>query len=164
MWPPSIAYLTRHGNCWMSFLFVLYSALRFLSQIHEILSFQEKLYKVPTAICRVSVLIFLSLMYSISRYYISFNFRNFSMTFLRWDTNTSCTVVIHLSCLLTNRYLHISVYIHENENFFFCKQRGSVFPPSLRDFNLVITSFSPMDICKHGMNHDYDKYHGNDLI
>ena len=111
MWPPSIAYLTRHGNCWMSFLFVLYSALRFLSQIHEILSFQEKLYKVPTAICRVSVLISLSLMYSYSRYYISLYFRNLSMTFLRWYTNTSCTVVIHHSCLLTNPYLHLSVCV-----------------------------------------------------
>ena len=143
----------------MSFLFVLYSALRFLSQILEILSSQEKIYKVPTAICRVSVLISISLMYSYLRYYISLYFWNFSMTFLRWYTNTSCTVVNHHSCLLTNPYLHISVYIQEN-----CKQRRSVFPPSLGDFNLVITSFSPMAICKHDMNYDYDKYHGNDLI
>ena len=144
---------------------MLYSALRCLSQILESLSSQGKIYKVSTAICRVFVLISLRLMYSISRYYISLYFRNLSMTFLRWYTNTSCTVVIHHSCLLTNSYLHISVYIQENWKFlFFCKQRRSVFLPSLGDFNLVITSFSPMAICKHDMNYDYDKYHGNDLI
>ena len=89
------------------------------------------------------------------------------MTYLRCKY-TSCTGAIHHSRLLTNPYLHISVYrlyIQENWKFLvFGKERWSVFPPSLGDFNLVITSFSPMNICKHGMNHDYNKYHGNDLI
>ena len=155
MWPTSIAYLTRRQLWNESFVrVVLCSEVSLPDTWNSLLS--RKNIKVPTAICRVYVPISLSPMNSISRYYISFYCRNFLMTFLRWYTNTSCTVVIYHSCLLTNPYLHISVYIQEHWKFFFffCKQRGSVFPSSLGDFDLVITSFSPMDICKHDMNHD----------
>ena len=40
-------WLDTYSNCGMTFLFVFYSVLRFLSQILEILSSQEKMYQVP---------------------------------------------------------------------------------------------------------------------